>query len=487
MTFSNVPRRVVGRFAFLLILGLFCPLAVAQQTGVHWESDIETAKTRAATEGKALLLHFYGDQCPPCKLMERDVFPDARIIEKMNAEFVAVKINTSRHPQWVTEYGIRMMPTDVYLSPTGEEWHRRTGGANPANFLAEITTIANKLPKRQVPETQQIAQQMPVMQQQPQIMQQAQSYGMTPADYQQAAAQQQYAVQQAVVQQQGNGFADYALNAQPMNTQFANAQIMPAQDEQEGFAVSGKSNPQQVSPVFYQAQQQFAVAQMPDGTQQAVQPVAAQPPLVAGMTPDMMTATAVPGTQDQITQQTTMMQTTSPSMPVVTPGTVGGTFETDAIRKQPTIGLGAGTSLGIVAAVSGKPLSVQMPTVALDGYCAVSLSQQAKWLKGSPEITTEYDGVIFRFATLEARDAFAVNPELYAPVLRGNDAVELLTSRREVSGSRKFGAWYHGRVFLFSNVENYEKFQNNPELYAFQAQHPGNALAATRSMQRTAN
>jgi len=412
MTYSTSSRQMVCHFLILLIWGLFCPIAAAQQVGIQWENDFETAKARAAAENKPLLLHFYGDYCPPCKLMERDVFPDLKVGEKMNAGFVAVKINVTQQTPLSSAYGIRSMPTDIYLLPNGEELHRRVGGkVKPEEFLAEVEFVVSKLPKSQ-PTVQQIAS-----------------------------------------QQSAYNFADYTMNTPSTYSQAA------AQDEAEGFAVSGNnivSQPQVIIP-----------NNMPSNN-------------VANVPADMLSNTSVSQPVAAYTSNVTLENSGTPS-------DNRGTWETNAIRKQPTPGLGAGVSLGIVTATSDKQVTPQMPIVALDGYCAVSLSQQAKWIKGNNEITTEYDGAFFRFASVDAQNTFLANPELYAPVLRGVDVVELLTSHREVTGSRKFGGWYHGRVFLFTSAENYEKFQNNPNLYAFQITQPTNTLATAYPTQRPTN
>ena len=422
MTYSTPPRRMVCHFVVFLVFALFCPITMAQQVGIQWESNIETAKARAVAENKPLLLHFYGDYCPPCKLMERDVFPDAKVGEKINAGFVAVKINTTQQTPLSSAYGIRFMPTDIYLLPNGEELYRRTGGkVIPEEFLDEVELVVAKLPKSQSVVQQQVEQ--------PQI------------------------AQQSVAQQSAYDFADYATNASPTYSQVALSQAATL-DEAEGFAVSGKGV--------------------------AVQPQVIVPNNIPYVPADMLSNTNVSQPVAAYTPGIALGNSE-------TPGGNRETLEANAIRKQPAPGLGAGVSLGIVTATSNKPVIPQMPVVALDGYCAVSLSQQAKWIKGNTEITTEYDGAVFRFVSVEAQNAFVVNPELYAPVLRGFDVVELLTSHREVVGSRKFGGWYHGRIFLFTSAENYEKFQHNPDLYAFQITQPTNALATAHPFQRPGN
>ncbi|MCL2622378.1 MAG: thioredoxin family protein [Planctomycetaceae bacterium] len=515
-------------FVFALTFLVVFTAQIVAQTGIQWEKDFDKAKARAVTEKKPMLLHFYGDSCPPCQLMERDVFPKANVVEKMNGDFIAVKIDTSRSPQLMNQFGVRSIPTDIYLSPTGDKLHERSGRISATDFLAEMTAMAAKFPRSQ-----------PAQALQPlQVAQSPQNAGVALAEYYQPSASQ------TGNQGQPTGFSGYSAVAPFSQPPASPPQMQATSGESEGFAVSGNSisgnsvsgngTAQQYSmneasqfqqfqtqpgtmadsQTVFQAvpspmsqsqfvpqtagEQQFAVAQQPIQSvqlQQVVEPqfqVATQPstgwgyqnPLHSQEQPmPHFTAVAqnplVQQNDVQLTQPQSNQSGFTASSLSASPVVSVGSFESGMVRKQPTPGLGGGISLGVVAAVNDKPTEVQLPSIALDGFCPVSLAQTAKWVKGSAEITTEYDGVVFRFASVEKQNAFAVNPGLYAPVMRGRDAVELLTNRRDVSGQRKFGAWYHGHVFLFSNAENYEKFQNNPELYAFQANQSANSLAAS--------
>ncbi len=57
--------------------------------------------------------------------------------------------------------------------------------------------------------------------------------------------------------------------------------------------------------------------------------------------------------------------------------------------------------------------------VGLKGYDPVAYFSQHKAVAGSKDITSAHDGVTYRFATVEDRDAFAANPEHYLPQYGG--------------------------------------------------------------------
>ena len=57
--------------------------------------------------------------------------------------------------------------------------------------------------------------------------------------------------------------------------------------------------------------------------------------------------------------------------------------------------------------------------VAVGGYDPVAYFTDGKPVKGSKDLTTEYEGVTWRFASAANRDAFKANPAKYAPQYGG--------------------------------------------------------------------
>jgi len=57
--------------------------------------------------------------------------------------------------------------------------------------------------------------------------------------------------------------------------------------------------------------------------------------------------------------------------------------------------------------------------LALEGYCPVSYFTEGLARPGSPAHTSTFNGVDYRFATLEAKRAFDEDPERYVPAYGG--------------------------------------------------------------------
>ena len=119
-------------------------------------------------------------------------------------------------------------------------------------------------------------------------------------------------------------------------------------------------------------------------------------------------------------------------------------------------------------ATSDEPASAKMMVevpLALEGFCPVTLCMEERWASGNPAYCTMYQGHIFRFSSLEALTIFAQDPANYIPVAMGEDVVLMADRNKRVEGNRKFGAWFQGRIFLFSSQESLDAFENRPEFY----------------------
>ncbi len=51
---------------------------------IQWIDDFPTAIRYATSNNLPLMLHFYGDNCPPCRLLEKKAFRDPQLIGKIN-------------------------------------------------------------------------------------------------------------------------------------------------------------------------------------------------------------------------------------------------------------------------------------------------------------------------------------------------------------------------------------------------------------------
>jgi len=77
--------------------------------------------------------------------------------------------------------------------------------------------------------------------------------------------------------------------------------------------------------------------------------------------------------------------------------------------------------LSMVAAASAKDpvYTGRLSNDALDGYDAVAYFTEGAPVKGDNQYTHDYNGARWKFSSAENRDAFAADPEQYAPQYGG--------------------------------------------------------------------
>ncbi|MEI7458992.1 MAG: thioredoxin family protein [Pirellula sp.] len=125
-----------------LMLGLASAPAFSVEQEIAWTEDYDAAVRRAATANCVLLLHFYGDYCPPCKLLDKKTFHDPSLVAAINENVVAVKINAEKRKDLATKYNVNRWPTDVYLYSNGDELYRGVSDQDATVYTKKIQRIA---------------------------------------------------------------------------------------------------------------------------------------------------------------------------------------------------------------------------------------------------------------------------------------------------------------------------------------------------------
>jgi protein disulfide-isomerase len=124
---------------FLITVLSLLGLQATLHAGGAWLTDFEAAKVQAVAEQKPLLLDFTGsDWCPPCMMMNKEVFSKKAFLDFAAANLVLVKLDFPRGKEQSAElmaqnkalaekYRIEGFPTIMILSPEGDLVERATG------------------------------------------------------------------------------------------------------------------------------------------------------------------------------------------------------------------------------------------------------------------------------------------------------------------------------------------------------------------------
>jgi thioredoxin-dependent peroxiredoxin len=108
----------------------------------------------------------------------------------------------------------------------------------------------------------------------------------------------------------------------------------------------------------------------------------------------------------------------------------------------------AATISELTASAATKDYNLPSDKIALGGYDPVPYLTQSKAVKGSPELSSVYRGVTYRFASQENRASFAENPGKYLPTYGGWCATAMAKGKKVEIDPTNFKIT-DGRLFLF--------------------------------------
>lgn len=129
------------RLSTILSLVLVASATFAQ--GITFEPDgtlLYEAAMKAKKENKLVFVDCYTQWCGPCKKMARDVFPQAKVGEYMNARFVSLKIDMeATYAEGLSkEWQVSGYPTFIIFNADGKEIGRFMGGSDADGFIRRV-------------------------------------------------------------------------------------------------------------------------------------------------------------------------------------------------------------------------------------------------------------------------------------------------------------------------------------------------------------
>ena len=121
-----------------------------------WLTDIDTALKKAKAENKAVFVEFTGsDWCPPCKMMEKNVFSKKDFINSASEKVVLVQIDlpnkdkalAQKNAPIVQKYGVQGFPSVVLLDGNGEKFSLYIASEFP-NVKSSLAKLNSELEKK---------------------------------------------------------------------------------------------------------------------------------------------------------------------------------------------------------------------------------------------------------------------------------------------------------------------------------------------------
>lgn len=93
------------------------------------------------------------------------------------------------------------------------------------------------------------------------------------------------------------------------------------------------------------------------------------------------------------------------------------------------------------------------PELAMEGFCAVTVITEDKWVEGKPEHGVIHLGKLYMFQSENAMNTFLADPVPYTPVLNEIDVVRFFEERIIMQGKREWGVKdpTYQRMFFFAD------------------------------------
>jgi YHS domain-containing protein/thioredoxin-related protein len=406
-----------------------CSCVALAEPVISWETDFDQATSRAKMTNRLLFIHFYGENCPLCKLMETSVFTNPSIIAQMNRDFVPLKVNIEDQPLLAKRFAIKVIPTDIVLQSDGQQIHRRQGGIHTEKFGEYLVYLLNSVQKEAARQIQNPAhalnQPLPNQLPSPTVTATA-PQALLPIQPPQATEDKVVPLRDPFTRQPviPSPVAPAVIPAASTVIPAASA-VIPAAPTVIPADPTAQQSPQTQTPSPFHEPLNTVNNPFPNNPNTLVHPETRQ-------------VSTHPIAPPSISYLTIKESTVLPSPPLEASGSSDKTSTTTM---------------------------VEVPLV-LEGYCPVILSTEERWIPGNPAYYTMYRGHVFRFSSEEAMTDFLQEPAKYSPVAMGEDIVQMVERNKKVYGNRKFGAWFQGRVYLFCSQESLDIFAARPEYYS---------------------
>jgi len=115
--------------------------AGAAEGGVAWQAWSDDVAVRARAEGRVVLLTVSAAWCHWCHVMQRETYADPRVVARVAARFLPVKVDADARPDLAERYAEYHWPATVFLAGDGREVLALRGYRGPDDFLRILDDV----------------------------------------------------------------------------------------------------------------------------------------------------------------------------------------------------------------------------------------------------------------------------------------------------------------------------------------------------------
>ncbi len=118
--------------------------ARTRKKGIAWHYSMQSAMKEAKRTGKPIMVDFYATWCGPCKMLDRDTFPNPKIVRE-SRNWVLLKIDAEKSLKLAEKYGVTGFPTVAFLQPNGKLVTGFVGYKPPRDALKSMKWARRKI------------------------------------------------------------------------------------------------------------------------------------------------------------------------------------------------------------------------------------------------------------------------------------------------------------------------------------------------------
>ena len=125
---------------FVFLFSLFFSLGLSFSQGVDFfQGSWQEALAAAKKQRKLVFVDAYTVWCPPCKAMNRNTFPNAKVGEFFNDKFVSYKFDMEKGEglSFADKYQVLAYPTLLFINFKGDVVHKAMGYKSPNELINE--------------------------------------------------------------------------------------------------------------------------------------------------------------------------------------------------------------------------------------------------------------------------------------------------------------------------------------------------------------
>lgn len=498
----RLPRRFS---ALLVVLGCLAMASIPArvEAGVAWHESYAAAQSASQSSQRPVLVIFTASWCEACQHLDSRLWANPEAAALVEACYEPVLVDVDVDPALARRMGISHIPsacvtnandqllTTFDLPPTASSFVAQAARAlqeTAATAVAPSTTIANSFPSEP---PQASPSQTP---QQPAAAPQASAFTAQAAATPTANQPQRYAESGSRYSQRpASSFAGQspppapaAFPGQPPAELASPAANTAASDAPPWLA--GAATGTAAAPAAYQQQAQPqshsafhpGYSPTPQAAPAAQQGGYASAPGAFAATGPTSTATPQPTSPPAI--DSAAMATDRADKDE---DTKAKSSFLSTLQKPFSLMMGGAEEEEEDTPPADTPAHTPSPyPVGLDGYCPVTLAEQAKWIEGRAQWGVQHRGRTYLFAGADEQQRFLANPDRYAPALSGDDVVVAFEAGSQIPGQRRYGVTYQSRIYLFSSLETRSRFAANPQAYASRVRLAENPTAASGAIVR---